>query len=215
MKHIKYIASFIVLSIFVVFNGQSTVFAQDELIGQLRAKYDQVELMRANFTQKITSPFGEALPENRGTLVLEGDRYRVETELQTFVTNGETTWIYDASEKQVLINDFVDDASTFSISRFLDNFHTEYEVLGTTLNYYQGTRHHELQLKSLVNEAFFKEVTLWVRDNDRVITRLSVVDANDAILDFDLDAIEINPYLEGDPFTFTPPDDAEIIDLRS
>lgn len=217
MKHKNHIASFIALFIAVLFTGQQPLSAQSEaeLIGRLRAKYDQVELMKADFTQNITSPFGDLLPENRGSLLVEGDRYRVETASQTFVTDGETTWIYSALEKQVLINDFVDDETTFSISNFLDNFHSDYQVLNTSLSYLNGTRHHELQLKSEVNESFFKEVTLWMRDSDHVITRLKVLDVNDAVLDFNLNDIEINPYIEGNPFTFTPPDGAEIIDLRS
>ncbi|MFK7849274.1 MAG: outer membrane lipoprotein carrier protein LolA [Rhodothermales bacterium] len=217
MKHKNHIASLIALFIAVLFTGQQPLSAQSEaeLIGRLRAKYDQVELMKADFTQNITSPFGDLLPENRGSLLVEGDRYRVETASQTFVTDGETTWIYSALEKQVLINDFVDDETTFSISNFLDNFHSDYQVLNTSLSYLNGTRHHELQLKSEVNESFFKEVTLWMRDSDHVITRLKVLDVNDAVLDFNLNDIEINPYIEGNPFTFTPPDGAEIIDLRS
>ena len=217
MNHNNSTAAFITLFIIVCFVGQQPLAAQseDELISRIRTRYDQVELMRASFTQRITSPFGDILPENRGTLVLEGDRYRVETEVQTFVTNGETTWIYDAAERQVLINDFVDDETTFSISKFLNDFHAEYEVMATSLVHAEGTRHHRLRLKSLVNEAFFKEVTLWMRDNDDVITRLKVLDVNDAVLEFYLDDIEINPQLDSDPFTFTPPSDAEIIDLRS
>ena len=97
---------------------------------------------------------------------------------------------------------------------FLANFQNDYEILNTSLNYLNGTRHHEMQLKSLINESFFKEVTLWMRDSDHVITRLKVVDANDALLEFNLNDIQINPNLEGDPFTFTPPATAEIIDLR-
>ncbi len=217
MKHIFRKVSFIALFIIVCFAGQQPLAAQSdaELVEQLRAKYDQVALMRANFTQRITSPFGDILPENRGTLIVEGDRYRVETAIQTFVTNGETTWIYDASERQVLINDFVDDETTFSISNFLDNFHSDYEVLNTSAVQLDGVQHHLLRLQSLANDAFFKEVSIWMRDADHVITRLKVLDVNDAVLEFSLNDIEINPQLEGDPFTFTPPNDAEVIDLRS
>ncbi len=216
MRHLIHKASFIALFIIVCFTGQQPLFAQSEaeLIGRLRARYDQVDLLKAEFTQTITSPFGDVLPENRGSLILEGNRYRVETDIQTFVTDGETTWIYDAAEKQVLINDFVDDETTFSISNFLGNFHDEYEVLSTSLNYLNGTRHHELQLSAGSDETFFKEVTLWMRDTDHVITRLRVLDVNEAILEFNLNEIELNPAIEGNPFNFVPPADAEVIDLR-
>lgn len=209
----------LVIALFTVvfYSGQTPALAQSktELIDQLRARYDQVELMRADFTQRITSPFGEDLPENEGTLIIEGDSYRVEAGTQTFVTNGETSWVYDAYEKQLLINDYVDDDATFSLSKFLDNFHEEFTVLNTrTVNQTSG-RLHEMQLEAQSSSAFFKEVTLWMRTTDQIITRLKVIDANDAILDFYLEDIEINPFIEQDPFTFTPPEDTRIIDLRS
>lgn len=184
-------------------------------MSRLRETYDQVSVMRARFTQQITSPFGDVLPQNKGTLVVEGDNYRIETPMQSFVTDGVTSWIFDAAENQVLISDVVDDETTFSISNFLENFHTDYEVLGTSVIHLYGTRHHRIRLASLSSEAFFKEVTLWMRDEDQIITRLKVLDVNDSVLEFSLEDIEINPQIEGNPFTFNTPDGAEVIDLRS
>ena len=217
IQRFKYLFVYSLFSSIVLFSGQIDSVAQstDELVERLRVRYDQVELLRAEFTQQTTSPFGEELPINRGTLVLEGDRYRVETEVQTFVTNGEVTWIYDSYQNQVLINHFVKDESTFIISDFLDNFHVDYKIVDTSTLYSEGARYHSLRLESLAPSAFFKEVTLSMRDSDDIITRITVLDVNDATLDFSLDDIEINPNIEGDPFVFLPPDDAEIIDLRS
>ena len=201
----------------VLFAGQSTAFAQsnEDLINRIRARYDTVELLRADFTQQTTSPFGEKMPVNQGTLILEGDNYRVETEVQTFVTDGETTWVYDTYQNQVIVNNFVKDEASFTISDFLDNFHTDYEILETSTSYINGTKHHRIRLNAISPSSFFKEVTINMRDSDNIITRLNVLDVNDASLDFNLDGIELNPAIEGDPFSFIPPDGAEIIDLRS
>ena len=217
MKHrITYTLLFLPL-LFVLFCGQSAAYAQaqDDVLELLRARYNTVEFLRAAFTQKTTSPFGEDLPVNRGTILLQGDNYRVETDVQTFVTNGVTTWVYDAYQNQVLVNDFVDDEATFSISNFLRNFDQEYEVLESSVTYLDGARHEIVRMASLVENAFFKEVSLTIRATDHIITRLTVIDVNDASLDFTLDDIEINPEISGDPFDFIPPNDAEVIDLRS
>ena len=209
---IRYLGALIVL-----FCGHSMVKAQPptELLDELRSRYEAMELLRASFTQKTTSPFGDELPANRGTLLLRGDHYRVETDIQTFVTNGETTWVYDASQNQVLVNDYINDEATFSLSDFLHNFDSEFEVRETSTRYVDGEQFEIIQMASLLDEAFFREVTLTVRKDDYLITRLIVVDVNSASLDFSLDDIEINPIIEGDPFIFIPPGDAEIIDLRS
>ena len=128
---------------------------------------------------------------------------------------GEITWVYDTYQNQVIVNDFVKDEASFTISDFLDNFHSDYEILESSVSYVNGIKHHTLRLNAISPSSFFKEVTLNMRDSDDIITRLNVLDVNDATLDFNLDSIEINPSIEGDPFTFIPPDDAEIIDLRS
>ena len=82
----------------VLFFGQAMSYAQDanEVIDYLKNRYDDVTLVRTGFTQKATSPFGESLPQNQGTVILQGNKYRVESGTQTFVTDGVTTWIYDS-----------------------------------------------------------------------------------------------------------------------
>lgn len=201
----------------VLFSGQQISFAQtsDELISRLRTRYDSVELLRADFTQKTTSPFGEELPLNTGTLILEGNNYRVETDAQTFVTNGTTTWVYDSFQNQVIINDFVEDEATFVISDFLSTFHEDYQITESSTTHLNGIKHYILRLSTLTPSSFFKEVTLQVRDADDVITEMNVLDVNDARLEFSLEDIELNPEINGNPFEFEPPTGADVIDLRS
>lgn len=205
------------LALIVLFIGQPAAFGQtnEELLTRLRDRYDAVELIRADFTQQTTSPFGDKMPVNRGTLILEGDNYRVETDVQTFVTDGVTSWVYDSYQNQVIVNDFVKDETTFTISDFLDNFDSEYEIISTSTSYINGAKHYEIELGALSPSSFFKEVILSMRDSDSIITSMNVIDMNDATLNFTLDEIELNPEIDGDPFTFVPPDNAEIIDLRS
>ena len=217
MNRLKnYLMSTLLLPI-VLFTGHLDSLAQSqaEWLDRLRARYDSFELLRARFTQRTTSAFGDTMPAQHGMLWMQGDRYRVETDGQTFVTDGATTWVYDALQNQVLINDFVKDEATFSISDFLHHFDRDYEILDTSTTYLNGIRHEVVRLGSKQDDAFFEEVTLTVRASDLLITRLTVIDVNGATMDFLLDEIEIDPPVQEDPFTFTPPADAEIIDLRS
>lgn len=212
----RYIPAFMLL-LFVLFVGHTTSHAQsnEQLVEWLRNRYDTVDLLQADFVQHTTSPFGDEMPVNRGTLWLRDDLYRVETDYQTFVTNGETTWIFDTAANQVLVNDYIEDETTFSITHFLENFDSDYEVVSSSTVREGGEKLYTLRLRARIDSLFFKEVTLWLRDADHIISRLLVTDVNDAVLDFKLEDIEINPTLDFDPFAFVPPDDAEVIDLRS
>ncbi|MEX0599474.1 MAG: outer-membrane lipoprotein carrier protein LolA, partial [Rhodothermales bacterium] len=61
----------------------------------------------------------------------------------------------------------------------------------------------------------FTQATLSMRTRDHNITRLQVVDVNGTTMDFNLTNIELNPALDSTVFQFTPPNGAEVIDLRS
>ncbi len=80
---------------------------------------------------------------------------------------------------------------------------------------HDGARHYRLNLKPKSPDSFFREATIWMRDRDDIITKLTVLDVNETRMVFTLDNIELNPVLDTDPFLFTPPDGVEVIDLRS
>lgn len=201
----------------VLFVGHGTAQAQsgDQVILRLKNKYDTIKTLRAEFTQTMSSSFSDGTESFSGKLMLEGDKYRVETGTQTLVTDGIVTWIYNASENQLLINDTVEDETTFSINEFFFNYPDRYEVLGVEVVQIDGQKHFRLNLKPKREDAFFQEVTLWMRDQDTVITRLEVTDLNETKMAFVLDNIELNPPLDRDTFRMDPPRGAEVIDLRS
>lgn len=187
----------------------------DELLERLEQTYDETEALSARFTQTTTSSFsGEAITHS-GTLLLQGDRYRVETNQQTLVTNGETTWVYTPSEDQVIVNDYVEDETAFAPSEFFYDYDDRFAVTSVETTTQDGEPHHVLRLEPKEESAFYREITLWMRDRDNLVTQLKVVDADDTEMIFELEDIEFNPSVSADTFTFSPPDGTEVVDLRS
>lgn len=201
----------------VLFSGQQTAFAQtaDQIIQRIQDKYRSIEALKAEFTQTMTTAYSEGSETFSGTVILQGDRYRVETGNQTLVTDGKVTWIYSPADNQVLVNDVVEDETSFSISDFLFNFGENYTATSVRSEQVAGAKHHRVDLKPKSGDSFFREATLWLRDSDNIITRLEVLDVNDTRMTFELTNIQLNPKLEASTFTFQPPRSAEIVDLRS
>jgi outer membrane lipoprotein carrier protein len=198
--------------------GHGVVQAQGnptQIINRLTARYSAVEALRASFTQSMTSPYTTGEESLSGTVVLQGDKYRVETGRQTLVTDGEVTWIYNADENQVLINHAADDEGSFSINDFLFNHAERYNATEARVVQLQGQRHHMVRLKPKRTDGFFTDLTLWVRDSDMMITQVEVVDVNETKMSFHLTNIEVNPVVSAQTFTFRPPATAQVIDLRS
>jgi|SRR5690606_21758545 outer membrane lipoprotein carrier protein len=208
---------YVLLSCAVLFAGQQDANAQsaDQIIKRIQDKYQAIDALKAEFTQTMTTPYSEGSETFSGTVVLQGDRYRVETGNQTLVTDGKVTWIYNPADNQVLINDVVEDETSFSFNDFLFSFDENYTATSVKSELIGGVKHFRVDLKPRDDDSFFREATLWLRDSDDVVTRLQVLDVNDTQMTFELTNIELNPKLDASTFTFQPPRSAEVVDLRS
>ena len=187
----------------------------DAVFERLLAKYNAIDALRAEFTQTMSSSYMEQDESFTGTLILQGEKFRIETGTEVLVVNGQETYVYRPVEQQVLINDVVESEDSFMPNEFLLHHDERFDVLDVDEVTYDGARHFRLNLKPKNPDSFFKEATLWMRHRDDVITKLTVLDVNETRMVFTLDNIELNPSLDADTFSFTPPDGVEIIDLRS
>lgn len=183
------------------------------LVDRLEAKYNGGRALQAQFTQTV-SQNGQTRTLG-GTLTLKGNRYRVETDRQTLVTNGETTWIYTPARDQVLVNDYVKSKTAFSPGQFFDGYQERYRVTGVRTAQRSGTKHRVLTLKPKQDGAFFQKVTLWMRAADAVVTRLVVKDANGSRMTFSLRDVTFGTETTASTFRFEAPQDVEVVDLRS
>ena len=201
----------------VLFVGQSPALAQDAdaVFDRLQQKYASLDGLRAQFTQTMSSAYSEDVVSSSGMLVLQGDRYRVETDAQILVADGEATYVYLPSQKQLIINDLVEDETSFTPTEFLMNYDERFDVQSIETVQVNGQRHHKLDLTPKTSDSFFREATIWVRDRDMIITRLEVLDVNETRMQFTLDEVELNPVIDSATFRVTPASGDEVIDLRS
>lgn len=180
----------------------------------IQTRYDQLNGLRATFTQVTASEFADDSTRFKGQVLLSGNKYRVEGPGQTVVTNSETTWIYSPADSQVVINDANANAGTVTPQTFLTASAKTYDVTSTRTGRRDGAPHDLLSLTATADTARFREATLWVRRSDRIVTRFRALDRNGSTLDLRLHDIAVNPSFNGTPFTFSPPEGVEVVDLR-
>lgn len=215
MRRFSLLTRLLLVAIFLSIGDQASAQTADTVFERLKEKYASIESLRAEFSQTMTSSYMDEEATSQGVLVIQGERYRVETEGQTLVTDGKVTWVYMPSQNQVLINDYRNDEQSFSISEFLFGYDENYDASEVNTATVGGEKHFVLTLRPKRDDAFFTEATLAMRDRDNVITRLQVVDVNGTTMVFNLDNIQLNPALKDNVFSFTPPQGTEVIDLRS
>lgn len=206
----------LVLSLFLCLSVSALAQAQDASpLEALQTRYDRLEGLRAAFTQVTTSEFADDSTRIEGRVLLADDQYRVETPSQTVVTNGATTWIYSPADSQVVVNDAEANASTVTPQTFLTASAEKYNLSSSRTARRDGAPHDVLSLTAASGPARFKKAVLWVRQSDRIVTRLQATDRNGSVLDLRLQDIEVDPAFEGRPFTFSAPDGVEVVDLRA
>ncbi|MBO6576668.1 MAG: outer membrane lipoprotein carrier protein LolA [Rhodothermales bacterium] len=200
------------LLLIVLLTGQPSSAQSTDIVPRILERYAELETLQARFRQTMTSTLFEDETETiTGSIFLRGDAYRVLTGSRTVVTDGVTSWIYDALENQVLIDNRLEDEFSFSVHQFLYDFDERFEVAGTV----RDADIWRVALTPLDPDDYFRSVELIVRDRDAIITEMRIDDANEVNLHIRLSEITENPDLPASTFRFDIPEGADVVDLRA
>lgn len=186
----------------------------DALLQRLQTRYRSLQGLRAQFTQTMQAD-GSAAQTFSGTLVAQGNRYRVEAGPQTFVTDGQTTWMYDTRRNQVVVNRYVANQTAFSPTTFFGTAGQRFRVTNVASSGNGAARTHTLTLAPRSASEMFQNVTLTMRDADNTVSRVEMRDGNGTTMRYELRNLQINPRIPTSTFTFRAPRGAEVVDLRS
>lgn len=211
----RYPLALLVGLLLLMISSPTTAQDPDDVLQRIQTTYDEAEALRASFTQEIGSPFADRPTTNRGTVWMQDQKFRIETADQTLVADGTTTWIYRASTNQVIINDYVNDETTLTPDEIFYDYAERFVVRSMDSERHDGDRYFVLHLTPRSDDTTYQSVTLHVRDRDTAITRLQLEDRDDTTITFTFDHIQFNPDIDANQFTFEPPPEAEVVDLRS
>jgi chaperone LolA len=209
-------AIFVTVLVFL-FAGKAKVFAQDditaqEIIQNVQNEYKDISDAKASFTQSIK--FGKGKTQSSsGTLYIKKEKkYRIETSSQTIVTDGSTSWSYNPSKKQVIIDYYKETGNSFSPNKYLfqypENFYSD--LAGTEK--IAGKDVYVLTLKPR-ESGYVKSAKLWVGKDDWIIKKIYIV-TDESTSTYTVKNVQTNLGLSSSKFTFTPPEGTEVIDMR-
>ena len=193
-------------------------FAQEDagkIIAKVRSTYEGLQSLTADFEKDYTWALAGETQTLTGKLFLKkGDRYRIETDLQTIVTDGKTVWTYSPEKAQVFI-DRMEKSEENPLPRdllvkYTSEFKPQY-LHGETVN---GRDCHVVQLNARDEEAYARSVTVWVDKKSSVAVQIEQRDLNDNITIYRLKNFSLNLPLNDQLFTFAVPEKTEVIDWR-
>ena len=192
----------------------SSVFCQDaqEIIKNVQNKYSSINDAKASFTQTVKPNSGKAYSSSGTLYIQKEDKYRIETKSQILITDGVTSWSYTPSKKQVVIDNYKETGNNFSPNKYLfkypENFYSDLEGEEDV----NGKTCHVIKL-SPRSRGNIKSSKIWVDKEESVIRKIYIVTAESSTT-YTLKNIVLDAGISSSKFTFTPPQDVEVIDMR-
>jgi outer membrane lipoprotein carrier protein len=215
---IKIIALTILLCGFTVPRpDQKPQLTATEVFEKIQEKYAAVNDASAEFTQTVSFKYAKVEQTFSGKVLMKkGNKYRVESEQQTLVTDGKTVWAYSPVNNQVLIDTYRETQNTFSPEKFLVGLPKNY--LATLIDESASNAQASYVLKLSPKSGAVKSVKslkVWVNDEDWSIRAVEYIDVNETRTTYALKNIHFNADIADARFVFTVPANVEVVDLRS
>jgi outer membrane lipoprotein carrier protein len=193
---------------------QKTLTVQD-VTERMQRRYEMIDDATAEFKQQVKFGFSKIEQTFDGTLQMKKpNKYRIESEYQTLVTDGSTVWAYSPINNQVLVDRYKENQNSISPERFLLNIPSAYFATLLGREKLGGVDVVTLRLIPKDDRSFVKSVKVWVENEKWVVQRVSIVDVNETETTYTIKNIKLNSNIREATFSFVPPSGTEVVDLR-
>jgi chaperone LolA len=209
-KYILIIAVFVCLaSVSLAETDESAV-----ILGRLQQKYESLVDLRTDFEQSVYSGVFASVEETKGKMFLgKDDKFRIESDEQTIVSNGELLWVYSVENKQVTISQVAKAEDLVRPSDYLFSFRENYSTKMLADTSYNDIDCYRVKMVCDAGDEFIQEMTLTIGKRDMLTHEAKYVDINGNTVEITFENLQIDKGLEPDTFNFATPDGVEEIKL--
>jgi chaperone LolA len=186
-----------------------------EILGKVRERYEEIEDAEIVFSQEVTFARSSLEQKASGRLLLEKEnRYRLELNDQTVVTDGVAVWSYSAATGQVVIDAFKADERFLTPEKVLTGAPDDFSA--SVLERHESGRGETVVLKLTPrsDDSFVTSLKLWVDADSWLIRQVELLEFSGKKTTYTISKLNTNIGLPADTFSFTPPEGAEVVDLR-
>lgn len=186
-----------------------------ELLEKVHARYRDTKDLSALFTQTVSLRYQKKGQTVTGAVkVKTGNKFRLESDRQTIVTNGTTTWLYDPSTKQVLKSPFKKGSKQMTPDKFLLGLPKE-------LNPKSAERSGDRMVLTVEPSAgsalaaMIVQARLWVDAATGNFDKIEYSDKNGTTYSTVLTDVKINAGITDTVFEFTVTPEMRVVDMSA
>lgn len=206
--------------ILAVCSSTQVLFAQskassEDILKEVSEKTKSYTSIRVNFTYNMDNPGAKVHESETGTLLVKGDKYRLDIAGQTVICDAQTTWTYLGDANEVQINAVENDEGIITPTRLLSSYSEDYKSKITGEVVKNGKAQYIIELKPNT----VKSVTAVEMNIDKElmrIMRIAIQDKSGNTFTYLVNKFETNIPVKDTDFTFNAKDypGVEVIDMR-
>lgn len=205
------------ISILLIITLSISLSAQnaEKVLEDLSTKTNSFNNIKATFTYKMSNQEAGIDEVTNGTLMVSGEKYRLNIAGQEIISNGSTLWTYIPDSDEVQINDVSEDGG-FSPSELLSSYNEEYEAKMQEDINKEGVICYQLKLKPKKEDSNFDYVILNINKELLQLVDFIIYDFEGNIFSYEIKQFLTNSEISEDYFSFdtTKYPNIEVIDMR-
>ena len=197
--------------------GQSDPEAK-QILDKASAKIKSFKAIQAVFTLEIQDADGSSQGTKKGTILMKGNKYKVDITGQEIYGDGNTVWTYDKSSNEVTITKVDPSANTMaSPQKLFTNFYDKdflYKVNGEKK--IGGKMVQEIEMTPTDKTRNFHKVYLYIDKKSHMVTSGKILDKNGNRYIYTINSLNGKAALSDASFTFdkSKHPGVEEVDLR-
>lgn len=208
----------ILLSLIFIF-GQAA-FAQqkksaDEILKEVSDKTQAYSSIRIAFTYNMDNPQAKIHESESGTLLVKGDKFRLNIAGQVIMSDARTIWTYIEDANEVQINAVDEDQEVFIPTKLLTSYNEQYKSRLVGEEVKNGKTYQVIELKPNV-EKTYSRVELTIDKALKQLSRIALQDKSGNTFTYIVNEFKPDVPCKDSDFAFSPSEfpEAEVIDMR-
>lgn len=202
------------LSFFAI--AQQKDLKAQQILNGVSSKFKEYKSLQADFTMKVESA-GKTIPtEEKGTLFLKGDHYRLQLRNQEIISDQITVWTYLKTANEVQISTFEPNDNTISPSDLFTLYEKDFLYAFIEEKMSGGKALQIIELTPNDKSKPYFKVRLAIDKSAKMIQSAVLFDKNGSRYTYEITRLIANPSLSSSFFSFDPSDypGIEVVDLR-
>jgi outer membrane lipoprotein-sorting protein len=186
----------------ILFTG--TLYAQNNAQGLLKKTLDKMSSyknFKSDLTYSMVNKQNNIHEKKTGTILVEGDKFRIEIMGQIIISDGKDMWTVIKDSKEVMLSTLdPNDPSNVSPTKILEEY-SDYKA-----KFERGQRKRTLKTLLLTSrkKATFDKVTIVIDASRFLVKRFSLYDNDGNVFTYDIYNFKANIIFPKGTFTYNP-----------